>query len=237
MTEEYLNPFSGIKDKNQTYIEELEWLLSEIQSFLTETTSIRDALSYDSRASIKKNVLALLDHQEHGNASEQEIKDVMGVLTVQWLIARLEKVIKLDSSPEKTFEAPTGPGSKWLSKYSGKKNYQVQTRIMCDTYQFLYSLRRTQRDAQLSSGGKIAARRFEPAKQLAKEIAEERWSSEEPEPRVGEVAEGIRQAINANPSALNLKKAPSLQTIKNWITEIAPEEARRPGRPKEIDNS
>ncbi len=79
---------------------------------------------------------------------------------------------------------------------------------------------------------KKSMERFHPAKIMSKQYANKAWL-DFPDMRYGQIAEEIHNAINKSPNSVNLKKSPTITTIKKWIRELAPsEECLKSGRPK-----
>ena len=82
-------------------------------------------------------------------------------------------------------------------------------------------------------GHKVSDARFEEARDFARnKIAIETWE-EDPTIRIGTVAKEIQGYIAEDPGKFKLKKAPTLVAIKGWIRDLAPEAARKVGRPKQ----
>lgn len=72
--------------------------------------------------------------------------------------------------------------------------------------------------------------KYLPAREMSREIAEDRWSEDETI-QAGVIANDIYPAIAADLKALGLDKPPTTTTIKNWIKPLAPDTAKRRGRP------
>src|SRR5690606_20174084 len=71
-------------------------------------------------------------------------------------------------------------------------------------------------------GGKASSKRWDKAKNLAVEIAKDQWDSSENDQRIGAVANSILRVIKADPENLGIIKPPTFQTIKDWISDLAP---------------
>lgn len=74
--------------------------------------------------------------------------------------------------------------------------------------------------------------RFHKVKKFCVETAEKSWAenTDNPDPPA-HIAQFIFDAIK-DPGEFHLAKKPSINQIKNWINPYAPEQAKRPGRPR-----
>lgn len=85
-------------------------------------------------------------------------------------------------------------------------------------------------------GGLATGNHFAKVKRMAREIAFERWEDEKeadkPISTITAVIAGITDAINGDLKILGIKKAPSAETIRDWIKGLAPPEISKGGRPK-----
>lgn len=82
-----------------------------------------------------------------------------------------------------------------------------------------------------STGGEATRARYDAAREFARMVASNSWK-EPPNEKIGKMAEYTTECINNNLSKVGLSKAVSSETVKNWIKDLAPPEARVPGRPR-----
>ena len=90
-----------------------------------------------------------------------------------------------------------------------------------------------------SKGGVASSERWKDARDLSRELAEDAWSSEDSGgthevQTIGKLAKSIQKVIAADPKRVDLEEPPTIQAIKGWIEDLAPPEARKPGRPKKV---
>lgn len=84
--------------------------------------------------------------------------------------------------------------------------------------------------------------RYDPARQLAVEIATDRWAAWQAArighcPRISDVVKEVHRILAADPRALGLEIAPNWMTIRQWLKSdcAIPPEARQSGQRKRLE--
>ncbi|MDF1817652.1 MAG: hypothetical protein P1U54_03370 [Immundisolibacteraceae bacterium] len=154
-------------------------------------------------------------------------------------------------SPYESYENPCYSTDPNGHRRLGKPNIEVgldiiiQSVVLIGVARESHHLKYTHQQARLANtpplnqpsiqrlGGRSASSRFDIARDVARAIAEDAWADlTGPIPTRGQVAKGIIRVFIADLENVGLKKTPSIQTVKNWISGLAPAAAKKPGRPK-----
>ncbi len=103
-------------------------------------------------------------------------------------------------------------------------------------------LRLVSAQAKQRQGAIKTNERYDPARQLAVEIASDRWEAWQAArighcPRISDVVKEARRILAADPRALGLASTPTWETIRQWLRSdcAIPPEARQSGQRKRLE--